>query len=95
MATHTSVEQTAIPESRISNCGQTNVLHGQSLTSNRCGGGGCTAGSQGYSASNCTALVAAVKKIFPLGSQEWTKVQDLYNVYAAENNWISHEADPL
>ncbi|KNZ54300.1 uncharacterized protein VP01_2985g6 [Puccinia sorghi] len=36
----------------------------------------------------------AVKKILPLGSQEWCKVQDLYNQYPANNNHISRNSDP-
>ena len=58
-------------------------------------GGGRAPGSQGYSAADCTALVAAVKKILPLGSQEWSKVQDIYNCYASENHRMTREADPL
>ncbi|KNZ45155.1 uncharacterized protein VP01_8433g1 [Puccinia sorghi] len=36
----------------------------------------------------------AVKKILPLGSQEWCKVQDLFNQYTANNNHISRDSDP-
>ncbi|KNZ52832.1 hypothetical protein VP01_3433g4 [Puccinia sorghi] len=31
------------------------------------------------------ALLMVVKKILPLSSQEWFKVQELYNQYASEN----------
>ncbi|KNZ53927.1 hypothetical protein VP01_309g6 [Puccinia sorghi] len=34
---------------------------------------------EGYSAADCATLVFAVKEVLPLGSQERTKVQDLYN----------------
>ncbi|KNZ62712.1 uncharacterized protein VP01_1231g4 [Puccinia sorghi] len=44
--------------------------------------------------SDCTALVAAVKTILPLGSQEWAKVQDIYNQYVTTNNRTTREIDP-
>ena len=43
-------------------------------------------GLQGYSAADCTALVAAVKHVLPLGSQEWAQVLTKYNNYADLNN---------
>ncbi|PLW15586.1 hypothetical protein PCASD_21781 [Puccinia coronata f. sp. avenae] len=59
------------------------------------GSGGRTPGCQGYSISDCEALIAAVKQVLPLGSQEWSKVQDIYNVYARENGRQLQESDPL
>ncbi|PLW08587.1 hypothetical protein PCASD_26408 [Puccinia coronata f. sp. avenae] len=59
------------------------------------GSGCCTPGCQGYSISDCEALIAAVKQVLPLGSQEWSKVQDIYNVYARENGRQLRESDPL
>ena len=36
-----------------------------------------------------------MRKILPLGSQEWSKVQDIYNQYATENGCSTREIDPL
>ncbi|PLW23123.1 hypothetical protein PCASD_15236 [Puccinia coronata f. sp. avenae] len=66
-----------------------------SQSQNKQGSGGCTPGCQGYSISDCEALIAAVKQVLPLGSQEWSKVQDIYNVYARENGRQLRESDPL
>ncbi|PLW47042.1 hypothetical protein PCASD_03912 [Puccinia coronata f. sp. avenae] len=52
-------------------------------------------GSQGYSTPDCVALVDAVKSVLPLGNQEWARVADIYNEYAAENGRASRELDPL
>ncbi|KNZ47990.1 hypothetical protein VP01_599g8 [Puccinia sorghi] len=42
-------------------------------------------GSQGYPEADCTALVAAVKQILSLGSQE-SEVQDIYKQYVINND---------
>jgi len=52
-------------------------------------------GLQGYSAADCTALVAAVKQVLPLGSQEWALVLTKYNDYADQNNRATRDLDPL
>jgi hypothetical protein len=52
-------------------------------------------GSQGYSTPDSEALVAAVKEILPLGSQEWLKVQEIYSVYASENNRAIREPESI
>ena len=57
--------------------------------------GGRAPGAQGYNPADCLALVAAVKQVLPLGSQEWTKVLDIYNKYATENNRMAREVDSL
>ncbi|KNZ51871.1 uncharacterized protein VP01_377g9 [Puccinia sorghi] len=48
-------------------------------------GHGRAKGSQGYSAADCTALVAAVKHVLPLRSQEWVQVLTNYNDYVGLN----------
>ena len=48
-------------------------------------------GSQGYSASDCTA----VKEVLPLGAQEWALVLAQYNNYAELNNRAIQDLDPL
>ena len=52
-------------------------------------------GSQGYSSADCIALVAAVKEILPLGSQDWANVLTRYNEYADANNRVNRDVDPL
>ncbi|KNZ57967.1 uncharacterized protein VP01_2029g1 [Puccinia sorghi] len=51
--------------------------------------------SQGYSTADCTALVTGVKKILPLGNQEWGNVHDICNQYATKNNYMAQEIDSL
>ena len=43
-------------------------------------------GLQGYSAADCLALVAAVKEVLPLGSQDCLLVLTRYNKYAEAND---------
>ncbi|KNZ51175.1 uncharacterized protein VP01_405g5 [Puccinia sorghi] len=45
-------------------------------------------GSQIYNDADCTAILAAFNRILPLGSQEWDQVEEIYNYYATNNNWI-------
>ncbi|KNZ60517.1 hypothetical protein VP01_1542g6 [Puccinia sorghi] len=48
---------------------------GQTPNSNRhTHSGGWAPGFQSYNVTDCTTLVTAIKKILPLGSQEWGKV---------------------
>ncbi|KAA1064732.1 hypothetical protein PGT21_012824 [Puccinia graminis f. sp. tritici] len=57
--------------------------------------GGCAPGSQGYLQADCKALNHCVRQILPLGSQEWSKVQALYNQWAIANDQSERKADPL
>ncbi|KAA1074376.1 hypothetical protein PGT21_003181 [Puccinia graminis f. sp. tritici] len=67
---------------------------GQQSTRGGCGStnssqkraGGRAPGSQGYLQADCKALNHCVRQILPLGSQEWSKVQALYNHWAIANN---------
>jgi hypothetical protein len=75
---------------------QTQTTQGRpSQSRTKQGPGGCTPGCQGYSTSDCIALIATVKQILPIGGQEWTKVQDIYNEYARANNCMLCQANPL
>ncbi|KNZ62785.1 uncharacterized protein VP01_1223g2 [Puccinia sorghi] len=51
--------------------------------------------SQGYSETDCITLVATIKQILPLASQEWGKFQEIYNQYAINNNQMSRDINPL
>ncbi|PLW05690.1 hypothetical protein PCANC_27887 [Puccinia coronata f. sp. avenae] len=54
------------------------------------GSGGRTPGCQGYSISDCEALIAAVKQVLPLGSQEWSKaILILQNISVMQKGWNS------
>ncbi|OAV98411.1 hypothetical protein PTTG_09757 [Puccinia triticina 1-1 BBBD Race 1] len=52
-------------------------------------------GSQGYNGDDCTALVDSVKRVLPLGSNDWDRVHELYEQYAIENGRVSRDPDPL
>ncbi|KAA1113036.1 hypothetical protein PGT21_019217 [Puccinia graminis f. sp. tritici] len=52
-------------------------------------------GSQGYSGADCTALVAIVKDVLPLGSNEWDDVHFKYSQYAMANGRTVHDVEPL
>ncbi|KAH9470348.1 hypothetical protein Pst134EA_007614 [Puccinia striiformis f. sp. tritici] len=43
-------------------------------------------GSQGYTDNDCRAVVAAIKEVIPLGSNEWDRVVDMYNNNYARPN---------
>ncbi|KAA1080359.1 hypothetical protein PGT21_004051 [Puccinia graminis f. sp. tritici] len=81
---------------RPSESGQQSTRGGRGSTnSSQKRAGGRAPGSQGYSQANCKALNHCVRQILPLGSQEWLKVQALYNHWAIANNRLECEADPL
>ncbi|EFP90057.1 uncharacterized protein PGTG_15905 [Puccinia graminis f. sp. tritici CRL 75-36-700-3] len=52
-------------------------------------------GSQGYSGADCTALVAIVKDVLPLGSNKWDNVHFKYSQYAMANGQTVRDVEPL
>ncbi|KAA1078092.1 hypothetical protein PGT21_050331 [Puccinia graminis f. sp. tritici] len=52
-------------------------------------------GSQGYNGDDCLALVTCVKHVLPLGSNDWNRVHELYEQYAAANGRTPRDPDPL
>ncbi|EFP78793.1 uncharacterized protein PGTG_04749 [Puccinia graminis f. sp. tritici CRL 75-36-700-3] len=60
--------------------------------------GHCTGrqrGSQGYSGEDCMAIVNCVKRILPLGSNDWNHVHELYEQYVVQNNRLLCDPYPI